>query len=45
MIPSAFRISVGGVGDSAVPLKITIGPAVLFVCIGFILVLAMRVKK
>lgn len=45
MIPSAFKISVTGDGQSPVPVKITIGPGVLFVCIGFMLVVAMRAKK
>lgn len=45
MIPSAFQISVTGDGDSPVPVKITVGPAILFLGICTLLVLLVRIKR
>ncbi len=45
MLPSKFEVAVKGEGQSPVPIKITIGPAVLFVCIAFLVVLALKGGK
>lgn len=45
MIPSAFQINVTGDGNSPVPVKITIGPGLLFLGICTLIVLLVRMKR
>ncbi len=44
MIPSAFQISVTGDGESPVPVKITIGPGLLFLGIATLVILLIKSK-
>ncbi len=45
MIPNAFKISVTGDGKSPVPVKITIGPGLLFLGIATLVILLVKAKK
>lgn len=45
MIPSAFQISLTGDGNSPIPVKITIGPGVLFLGIATLVILLVRVRS
>lgn len=45
MIPTAFKVSLGGSSAEPVPVKITVGSGVLFIAIGFMLIIAMRKAK
>lgn len=42
MIPSAFQISLVGDGGGPVPIKITIGPGIIFICLMFAIVLLVK---
>lgn len=44
MIPSAFQISLTGDGKSPIPVKLTIGPGVIFICLMFVIVLLLKSK-
>jgi hypothetical protein len=45
MIPTAFQVSVTGDGQSPVPVKITVGPGVVFICLLFVVVLLLKGRK
>ena len=42
MVPSKYEIAIKGDGQSPVPVKLTIGPGVLFLGIAFVVVLALK---
>lgn len=44
MIPSAFQIKVTGDGQNPVPVKITIGPGLLFLGIATLMILLVKAK-
>ncbi len=45
MIPEAFKISISGDGESAVPVRFTVGPGVIFIAVIIALALIVKARK
>jgi hypothetical protein len=44
MIPSVFEVAITGKGESPVPVKLTVGPGLLFLGICLIVVLLLKLR-